>query len=232
MKKFIVSVEDEGKRIDAYLASRNEELSRVAIQRLIDDEKILVNKKKTKASYKVQDGDLITLEEEQPKEVSLKAQEIPIEIIYEDKDIIVVNKPKGMVVHPANGNPDGTLVNAIMAICKDSLSGIGGELRPGIVHRLDKDTSGVLIVAKNDKAHINMSEQIKEHQVEKTYIALVRGIVKENEASISMPIGRSDKDRKKMAVKKNGKGAITHFKVLERFPKHNCTLLEIKIERN
>ncbi len=230
MKKFIVSVEDEGKRIDAYLASRNEELSRVSIQRLIDEEKILVNNKKIKASYKVQNGDLITLEEEQPKEVSLKAQEIPIEIIYEDKDIIVVNKPKGMVVHPANGNPDGTLVNAIMAICKDSLSGIGGELRPGIVHRLDKDTSGVLIVAKNDKAHINMSEQIKEHQVEKTYIALVRGIVKENEASISMPIGRSDKDRKKMAVKKNGKGAITHFKVLERFPKHNCTLLEIKIE--
>ena len=230
MKKFIVSVEDEGKRIDAYLASRNEELSRVAIQRLIDEEKILVNNKVTKASYKVQEGDLITLEEEQPREVSLKAQEIPIEIIYEDKDIIVVNKPKGMVVHPANGNPDGTLVNAIMAICKDSLSGIGGELRPGIVHRLDKDTSGVLIVAKNDKAHINMSEQIKEHEVEKTYIALVRGIVKENEASISMPIGRSDKDRKKMAVKKNGKGAITHFKVLERFPKHNCTLLEIKIE--
>ena len=230
MKKFIVSIEDEGNRIDAYLSSRNEELSRVAIQRLIDDEKILVNKKKTKASYKVQDGDLITLEEEQPKEVSLKAQEIPIEIIYEDKDIIVVNKPKGMVVHPANGNPDGTLVNAIMAICKDSLSGIGGELRPGIVHRLDKDTSGVLIVAKNDKAHINMSEQIKEHEVEKTYIALVRGIVKENEASINMPIGRSEKDRKKMAVKKNGKNAITHFKVLERFPKHNCTLLEIKIE--
>ena len=230
MKKFIVSVEDEGKRIDAYLASRNEELSRVAIQRLIDEEKILVNNKVTKASYKVQEGDLITLEEEQPREVSLKAQEIPIEIIYEDKDIIVVNKPKGMVVHPANGNPDGTLVNAIMAICKDSLSGIGGELRPGIVHRLDKDTSGVLIVAKNDKAHINMSEQIKEHKVEKTYIALVRGIVKENEASIDMPIGRSDKDRKKMAVKKNGKNAITHFKVLERFPKHNCTLLEIKIE--
>lgn len=230
MKKFIVSVEDEGKRIDAYLASRNEELSRVAIQRLIDEEKILVNNKKIKASYKVQEEDLITLEEEQPKEMSLKAQEIPIEIIYEDKDIIVVNKPKGMVVHPANGNPDGTLVNAIMAICKDSLSGIGGELRPGIVHRLDKDTSGVLIVAKNDKAHINMSEQIKEHKVEKTYIALVRGIVKENEASIDMPIGRSDKDRKKMAVKKNGKNAITHFKVLERFPKYNCTLLEIKIE--
>jgi 23S rRNA pseudouridine1911/1915/1917 synthase len=230
MKKIIVSIDDVNKRIDAYLANKNEDLSRVAIQRLIDEEKIIVNNKKTKASYKVQEGDLITLEEEQPKEVSLKAQEIPIEVIYEDKDIIVVNKPKGMVVHPANGNPDGTLVNAIMAICKDSLSGIGGELRPGIVHRLDKDTSGVLIVVKNDKAHINMSEQIKEHEVEKTYIALVRGIVKENEASIDMPIGRSDKDRKKMAVKKNGKSAITHFKVLERFPKHNCTLLEIKIE--
>ena len=230
MKKFIVSIEDEGKRIDAYLSNKNEELSRVAIQRLIDEDKILVNNKKIKSSYKVQYGDMITLEEEVLKEVSIKAQEIPIEIIYEDKDIIVVNKPKGMVVHPANGNPDGTLVNAIMAICKDSLSGIGGELRPGIVHRLDKDTSGILVVAKNDKAHINISDQIKNHEVEKTYIALVRGIVKENEASIDMPIGRSDKDRKKMAVKKNGKNAVTHFKVLERFPKHNCTLLEVKIE--
>ena len=229
-KEYVVEIKDNGLRLDKFISNCDENLSRMAIQRLIDEEKILVNNKVTKASYKVQEGDLITLEEEQPREVSLKAQEIPIEIIYEDKDIIVVNKPKGMVVHPANGNPDGTLVNAIMAICKDSLSGIGGELRPGIVHRLDKDTSGVLIVAKNDKAHINMSEQIKEHKVEKTYIALVRGIVKENEASIDMPIGRSDKDRKKMAVKKNGKNSITHFKVLERFPKHNCTLLEIKIE--
>ena len=133
-----------------------------------------------------------------------------------------------MVVHPANGNPDGTLVNAILAICKDSLSGIGGEIRPGIVHRLDKDTSGTIIVAKNDKAHINMSEQIKNHKVEKTYIALVKGKVKENEATINMPIGRSQKDRKKMAVTKNGKDAITHFKVLERFD--NYTLLEVKIE--
>lgn len=230
MKEFIVCKEDENKRIDAYLAQKSEDLSRVAIQRLIDEEKILVNNKKTKASYKVQEGDIIYLEKERPKEVSLQAQDIPIEIIYEDNDIIVVNKPKGMVVHPANGNPDGTLVNAIMAICKDSLSGIGGELRPGIVHRLDKDTSGILIVAKNDKAHINMSEQIKNHEVQKTYLALVRGLVKENEASIKMPIGRSDKDRKKMAVKKNGKEAITHFKVLERYPKQNCTLLEVKIE--
>ena len=133
-----------------------------------------------------------------------------------------------MVVHPANGNWDGTLVNAIMAICKDSLSGIGGEIRPGIVHRLDKDTSGLLIVAKNDEAHINMSNQIKDRQVKKIYYALVRGIVSENEATINMPIGRSTKDRKKMAVTKTGKEAITHFKVLERFNKY--TLLEVKID--
>ena len=141
MKKFIVSQEEINKRIDSYLSEKNVDLSRVAIQRLIAEEKIKVNDKKVKPSYKVQENDEITLEEEQPKEIILKAQNIPLEIIYEDKDIIVVNKPKGMVVHPANGNPDGTLVNAIMAICKDSLSGIGGEIRPGIVHRFDKDTS-------------------------------------------------------------------------------------------
>lgn len=230
MDKFIVEKEDEGNRIDSYLTRKKEDVSRVTIQRLISENKILVNGRSTKGSYKVQVNDIITVEEDNPKEISLKAQEIPIEIIYEDNDIIVVNKPKGMVVHPANGNPDGTLVNAIMAICKDSLSGIGGEIRPGIVHRLDKDTSGILIVAKNDKAHINLSEQIKDHKVQKTYIALVRGIVKENEATINMPIGRSPKDRKKMAVVKNGREAITHFKVIERFPKNNCTLLEIKIE--
>lgn len=230
MQEFIVKAEEAGKRIDAYLSSKNEDISRVAIQRLIEEEKILVNGKKTKASYKVQENDKITQQEEKPQEINLKAQDIPIEIIYEDDDIIVVNKPKGLVVHPANGNPDGTLVNAIMAICKDSLSGIGGEIRPGIVHRLDKDTSGILVVAKNDKAHINMSEQIKNHTVQKTYIALVRGIVKENEATINMPIGRSAKDRKKMAVTKNGKEAITHFKVIKRYPNENCTLLEVKIE--
>ena len=225
----IIKVNDEniGKRIDAYLAA-NTENSRDNIQRLIENEKILVNGKKTKVSYKVQLNDEISIEDEEPKEIGLKAQDIPIDILYEDSDIIVVNKPKGMVVHPANGNPDGTLVNAVMAICKDSLSGIGGEIRPGIVHRLDKDTSGVIIVAKNDKAHIALSEQIKNHEVEKTYIALVKGFVKENEATINMPIGRSTKDRKKMAVNKNGKNAITHFKVIERFK--NYTLLEVKIE--
>ena len=225
--KINIKEQDVGKRIDAFLAG-NTEYSRAHIQKMIENEKVLVNGNKTKVSYKVQKDDEINLEVEVPKEIALEAQEIPIDVLYEDNDIIVVNKPKGMVVHPANGNPDGTLVNAILSICKNSLSGIGGELRPGIVHRLDKDTSGLIIVAKNDKAHINMSEQIKERNVKKTYIALVRGNVPEEEATINMPIGRSTKDRKKMAVTKNGKQAITHFKVLKRYSKY--TLLEIKIE--
>ncbi len=216
-----------GQRIDSYLPSKSE-YSRAMIQKMVDNNSILVNGKKVKASYKIQENDEITLEEQKPKEISLEAQNIPIDVLYEDSDIIVVNKPKGMVVHPANGNEDGTLVNAVMAICKDTLSGIGGEIRPGIVHRLDKDTSGVLIVAKNDKAHIKMSEQIKNHEVEKTYIALVKGFVKENEATIDMPIGRSTKDRKKMAVRKDGKNAVTHFKVIKRFT--NYTLLQVIIE--
>lgn len=228
MKQFIVKKEEAGKRIDAYISNKDDEISRTAVQRLIEEESVLVNGKNTKASYKVQENDEIEIQEVKPKEIELKAQEIPLEVIYEDDDIIVINKPKGLVVHPAAGNLDGTLVNAIMAICKDSLSGIGGEIRPGIVHRLDKDTSGILIVAKNDMAHINISEQIKNHETEKTYVALVRGIVKENEATINMPIGRSNKDRKKMAVTRDGKNAITHFKVLKRYEKY--TLLEIKIE--
>lgn len=223
-----LKVGEEVRRIDAYISDKIEELSRVAVQRLLANGQILVNGKKVKASYKVQKGDKIEIEEEEPVEISLKAQNIPIDIIYEDNDIIVVNKPKGMVVHPANGNPDGTLVNAVMAICKNSLSGIGGEIRPGIVHRLDKNTSGVIIIAKNDKAHINLSEQIKAHKVKKTYVALVRGIVKENEAKINMPIGRSNRDRKKMAVVREGKEAITHFKVIQRYDKYS--LLKVNIE--
>ena len=226
MKKYIVN--ENGKRLDAYIANQDKELTRSAVQRLIEQGNILVNDKKQKVSYKVSSGDIIIINDVEAQEIELKAQYIPLDIIYEDNDIIVVNKPKGLVVHPANGNPDGTLVNAIMAICKESLSGIGGEIRPGIVHRLDKDTSGLLIVAKNDKAHVNMSEQIKNHEVKKTYIALVRGVLKENEATIDMPIGRSNSDRKKMAVNRNGKNAITHIKVLKRYNKY--TLLEINIE--
>ena len=228
MKEYIVSQEEKGKRLDAYIPSVDLDITRTSAQRLIEDGNILVNGKNAKVSYKIQENDKISVEIPEPKQIELKAQDIPIEIIYEDSDIIVVNKPKGMVVHPANGNPDGTLVNAIMAICKDCLSGIGGEIRPGIVHRIDKDTSGLLIVAKNDNAHVKMSEQIKSHEVKKTYIALVRGVLKKNEATIDMPIGRSTSDRKKMAVNKNGKNAITHIKVLKRFDKY--TLLQVNIE--
>ena len=173
MKQFIVEKEYENIRLDKLIANKYSDLSRTNIQKLIDDNKITVNNKVQKASYKVMEKDEIKIEEIEAKTIDLKPQNIPLDIIYEDDDIIVINKQKGLVVHPANGNPDGTLVNAIMAICKDSLSGIGGEIRPGIVHRLDKDTSGLIIVAKNDKAHLNLIEQIINIEVKKTYISLV-----------------------------------------------------------
>ena len=228
MEKIIVQNNEKGVRLDSYITKKLNDLSRANIQRLIEDGNILVNSAKQKISYKVNSGDKIEITIPEPKKIDLKPQDIKVEIVYEDNDIIVVNKPKGLVVHPGNGNPDGTLVNAIMAHCEDSLSGIGGEIRPGIVHRIDKDTSGLLVIAKNDKAHINLSEQIKNREVKKIYIALVRGNIPENEATINMPIGRSTKDRKKMAVVKNGKEAVTHFKVIDRFK--NYTLLEIKID--
>jgi pseudouridine synthase, rluA family len=231
-KEIHVNEVNEKIRLDAYISKQMQDLSRSMIQKLLEGNKINVNGKSEKPAYKVQNGDIIEINIEEPKEVKIEAQDIPLDIIYEDEDILVVNKQKGLVVHPANGNPDGTLVNAVMAHCKDSLSGIGGELRPGIVHRLDKDTSGLLIIAKNDKAHIQMSNQIKNREVKKTYIALVRGTIAENEATINMPIGRSTKDRKKMAVTKSGKEAVTHFKVLNRYTtdKGSYTLLEIKID--
>lgn len=219
---------DSGIRLDKYLSEQNKDLSRVMIQRLIDSGNVTVNEKIVKASYKVNVEDVIKVVVEEPKETTLKPEKLPLNVVYEDNDIIVINKEKGMVVHPGNGNLEGTLVNAVLERCKGSLSGIGGEIRPGIVHRLDKDTSGLIIVAKNDKAHIKLSEDLKNHNIKKTYLALVRGVVKENEATIDMPIGRSDNVRTKMAVKKNGKNAITHFKVLKRYDGY--TLLEIKIE--
>ena len=160
-KEYKISEEFVGLRLDKAISMKDSSLSRVAVQRMIDEENILVNGKATKTSYKLKNNDIVTIIKEEPKEVELKAEDIPLDVVYEDNDILVVNKQKGLVVHPGNGNPDGTLVNAIMARCKDSLSGIGGEIRPGIVHRIDKDTSGLLIVAKNDAAHINVSEQIK-----------------------------------------------------------------------
>ena len=227
MKEIIVD-DFDNVRLDSYISTKDSSLSRSTIQKLLEDNNITVNGENKKNSYKVKIGDVIKVNIPDAKESDLVAQDIPIEIVYEDSDIIVVNKPKGMVVHPANGNPDGTLVNAIMNICKDSLSGIGGEKRPGIVHRLDKNTSGLLIVAKNDNAHIKMSEQIKNREVKKIYIALVRGSIEENEATINMPIARSKKDRKKMAVDRDGKEAITHFEVIKRYGQY--TLLRIKID--
>lgn len=229
METIVVDNGKSGKRIDVFL-SEKQEISRETAKRWIEQENVRVNDKKVKPSYKIQDNDVISVQPEEVKDIELKAQDIPLEVLYEDNDILVVNKPKGMVVHPANGNPDGTLVNAVMALCKDSLSGIGGEMRPGIVHRLDKDTSGAIIIAKNDKSHMKLSDMLKNHEIEKTYVALVRGIVKENEATINMPISRSQNDRKKMAVNRDGKNAVTHIKVIERFYSHNVTLLEIKIE--
>lgn len=228
MKEYIIKSDTQNIRLDKVIVILDSNLSRSMIQKMLDEGKILVNEKKEKASYKTKLNDKISVEEVIAKEIELKAEDIPVEVIYEDVDIIVVNKPKGMVVHPANGNPDGTLVNAIMNICKDSLSGIGGEIRPGIVHRIDKDTSGLLIIAKNDKAHINLSEQIKNREITKKYVALVRGVIKENNATIDMPIGRSDKDRKKMAVRKDGKNAVTHFDVIKRY--NGYTYLDIKID--
>ena len=228
MNEYKINAEQQNIRLDKIISELQQDISRTTIQRMIEEGNILVNEKQVKTSYKVVEGDLITIKEEQPKEVDLVPQDIPLNIIYEDDDILIINKEKGMCVHPGAGNPDGTLVNAIMAKCKDSLSGIGGKIRPGVVHRIDKDTSGLVIIAKNDKAHIDISEQIKNREVEKTYFALVRGNIKETEAVINMPIGRSSKDRKKMAVDKKGKEAITEFKVLEKFD--GFTYVEVKIK--
>ncbi len=228
MNKYIIKQNLTNTRLDKAVTILDNGISRMMVKKLLEEDKILVNGKPEKASYKVKENDCIEVETIEIKEIPLKAQDIPLDILYEDDDIIVINKPKGMVVHPANGNPDGTLVNALMAICKDSLSGIGGEIRPGIVHRLDKDTSGVIVVAKNDKAHIELSNQIKNKQMKKTYICLVRGNIPDEEATINMPIARSKKDRKKMDVDKSGKEAITHFKVLKRY--NGYTYLEVNIE--
>lgn len=228
MNTLVVDEINKGKRLDSYISDNMDKISRSFAQKLIENQQVTINGKNEKASYKVCAGDNIQVDVPEAQGTKLKAQDIPVEVVYEDKDIIVVNKPKGMVVHPANGNPDGTLVNAILAMCKDSLSGIGGEIRPGIVHRLDKDTSGLLIIAKNDEAHVKMSKQIQDRLVTKKYIALVKGVVKDDEATIDMPIARSKVDRKKMAVDKDGKQAVTHFKVIKRY--RGYTLLEIKID--
>ena len=227
-ERYIITENDKNKRLDMYIASLNLDISRSLAQKKIQNEEVLVNGQKAKESYKLKENDIVEIFIVEPKETELKAEDIPLNIIYEDNDIVVINKEKGMVVHPGNGNLEGTLVNAVLNHCKGTLSGIGGEIRPGIVHRLDKDTSGLIIVAKNDKAHINLSEQIKNREEKKRYTALIRRIMPEKEATINMPIGRSNVDRKKMAVRKDGKEAITHIKVEKRY--NGYTLIKVKID--
>ena len=227
-KKYVVEENNKKLRLDIYIASLNLDISRSLAQKKIKNREILVNGKETKESYKLKPNDEVEIIINEPKETTLKAQDIPLDIIYEDNNILVINKAKGMVVHPGNGNTEGTLVNAVLNHCKGNLSGIGGEIRPGIVHRLDKDTSGLIIVAKNDKAHIKLSEQIKNREITKIYTALVRGNFPENKATINMPIARSVEDRKKMAVRKGGKEAVTHIEVEKRY--NNYTLLKVKID--
>ena len=224
--KLVVTDIEEKVRLDKYL-SDNTEFTRNKIQKLIDNENILVNNKKVKNSYKVSEGDEITIIDEE-EEINIKAENIPIDIVYEDDDVLVVNKPSGMVVHPAPGNYSGTLVNALMFKSK-KLSTLNGEFRPGIVHRIDKDTSGLLIVAKNDKAHAILSDELKDKRIKRKYIALVDGIINHDTGTIDAPIGRDSNDRKKMAVTSiNSKDAITHFTVIDRLNK--ATLLECILE--
>jgi len=216
-------------RIDAWLTGKLDKFSRTYIQRLVDEQNVLVNGKIIKTNYKVKMNDEIEVIIPDPIMLDVKAENLEFEILYEDNDIIVVNKPKGMVVHPATGNYSGTLVNALMGHCGDTLSDINGVIRPGIVHRIDKDTSGVLVVAKNNISHEFLSEKLKKHDMKRVYYAVVDGIIRENLGKIDAPIGRHPVDRKKMSVKsKNGRRAVTHFKVLERFK--DSTFIEVTLE--
>lgn len=216
-------------RIDRFLGSRLEQVSRSYLQKLVKDGAVLVNGKPVKSSYKVENGDRIRLEIPDAVEPEIEAEAMELDILYEDSDIILINKPKGMVVHPAAGHYSGTLVNGLMAHCKNELSGINGVMRPGIVHRIDMDTTGVLIVCKNDKAHNVIAEQLKVHSITRKYYAIVHGILKADTGTVNAPIGRHPVDRKKMSInEKNGKEAVTHYRVLRRF--RRFTFVECQLE--
>ena len=225
--KFFVEKDESNIRIDKFLSSKIKDRSRSFIQRIIEEEKVIVNGKVVKSNYKLRENEEVTFTIEDPKELTIEAEDIPLEIIYEDKEVAVVNKPSGMVVHPASGVYNGTLVNALLNHC-DDLSGINGVIRPGIVHRIDKDTSGILVIAKNDYSHNKLGEQFKEHSMKREYYALVEGRVKNEEGTIDTIIGRHPSDRIKFAVTKVGKRAITHYKVIERF--NNNTLVRCNLE--
>lgn len=230
MKRELMVPEDSsGIRIDKYLSEVCSDLSRSYLQKLLRSELIEVNGALVKSSFKVGAGDRISLEVPEAVEPEILAEDIPLEVLYEDSDIILINKPKGMVVHPAAGHYSGTLVNALLHHCRGELSGINGVQRPGIVHRIDRDTTGVLIVCKNDFAHGSLAEQLKEHSITRRYYAIVHGNLKEDDGTVDAPIGRHPLDRKKMSInEKNGKEAVTHYHVLERFGKF--TYVECRLE--
>jgi 23S rRNA pseudouridine1911/1915/1917 synthase len=231
MNRIVVDESNSNQRLDKFLSTYFSELSRSHVAKLIDDENCLVNKKVIKSSYKLKTGDVIEINIPEAKELEIEKEDIPLDIVYEDSDILIINKPQGMVVHPANGHYEHTLVNAILHHCHD-LSGINGVMRPGIVHRIDKDTSGLICVAKNDKAHLSLAEQLKDHTMSRTYIALVKGVITENTGEINLPIGRDPHNRQKMAVtRSNSKEAITYFKVLQRFSDHTLVECHLKTGR-
>ena len=216
-------------RCDVYLADNMPDLSRSFLKKLFESGEVLVNGKVARASLKLKEGDEIMLTLPEAKKLDVEAQDIPLDIVFEDSDVLVINKERGMVVHPAAGNEDSTLVNALMHHCGDNLSGINGVLRPGIVHRIDKDTTGLLVVAKNDKAHQSLTDQLSDRSLSRTYIAIVHGNIKEDNLTVNAPIARDIKDRKKMAIaRKDGREAVTHITVLERFNKY--TLIRCKLE--
>ena len=224
-----ITPEMEGERIDKCISNYLESLSRSYIQKIIKDGKAYVNDAVVKANYKVKVDDKVQFKIPDCEEPDIPPQDIPLDILYEDKDILIVNKHKDLAVHPAPGHYEGTLVNAIMFHCKDELSGINGVLRPGIVHRIDKDTTGSIIICKNDEAHRKIAQQLKEHSITRKYRAIVYGRIMEEEGTVNAPIGRHPTDRKKMAInEKNGKPAVTHYKVLERFDKY--TYIECQLE--
>lgn len=218
-----------GIRIDKFLSIEFPALSRSYIQKLIKDEQITVNGTVIKANYKVNENDAVLMNEPELREPDIVPEEIPLDILYEDSDILIINKPKGMVVHPSAGHYSGTLVNALMHYCKEDLSGINGVMRPGIVHRIDMDTTGSLLVCKNDFSHQHIAEQLKVHSITRIYHAIVHGVIKEEEGMIDAPIGRHPIERKKMSINhKNGKEAVTHFKVLKRFKDY--TYIQCQLE--
>lgn len=228
-EKFLTVNEDNHVRIDRYIAGQMEELSRSYIQKLLKDEQILVNGVPVKPNYKVNANDEVRILIPELTEPDIEAEDIPLDILYEDSDILIINKPKGMVVHPSAGHYSGTLVNALMHYCKDDLSGINGVTRPGIVHRIDMDTTGSLLVCKNDAAHQKLADQLKVHDIKRVYHAIVHGVIKEEEGTVEGPIGRNPTDRKKMSINyKNGKPAVTHYKVLKRFTGY--TYIECQLE--